>query len=118
MRFVFPSGRDLALELSRESLGPQFGGFSGRVMAQLASAVVAHDPVVETLVRCDVKGGGRHRLEPFLTTRTDRFPARRRAASSAAASWRASLRTRDRHRIGAAARRRNSGWRAPSPAGR
>jgi len=28
---------DLALELSRESLGPQFGGFSGRVMAQLAS---------------------------------------------------------------------------------
>ncbi len=32
-------------------------GFSGRIIAQLASAVV-HDPVVETIVRDDVKGGG------------------------------------------------------------
>jgi hypothetical protein len=48
---------DVAPELSRKRLGDQFGGFSGRVVAQLAAAIVAQDPVVETIVRDDVKGG-------------------------------------------------------------
>jgi hypothetical protein len=32
---------DVAPELSRKRLGDQFGGFSGRVVAQLAAAIVA-----------------------------------------------------------------------------
>jgi hypothetical protein len=61
-----PSIRSLLIvgALSRESLGDQFGGFSGRVMTRLTSTVVAHDPVVETVVRDNVKGGGSHRSEP------------------------------------------------------
>jgi hypothetical protein len=52
---------EFGLTLSRHRVGGQFGGFSGGIMAQLVPDVLAHDPVVETIVRHNVNSRGYHR---------------------------------------------------------
>jgi hypothetical protein len=46
----------------REWLRDQFGGLSGRKVAELAPTVILHDPALETVVRPDVNDCGRHGL--------------------------------------------------------
>jgi hypothetical protein len=46
---------DLGSALPGDSLGNQLGGFPGRVVTELPAAIVADDPVVEAVVRNDVK---------------------------------------------------------------
>jgi hypothetical protein len=51
-----------AAALLRERLRDKFSGLSGREVAELAPAVISHDPVVETVVRPDVNDCRRHGL--------------------------------------------------------
>src|SRR5690348_10918885 len=48
---------ELAAKPLRERLGGVLGGLAGRQLGELAALVVAHDPVVEVLVRRDMDGG-------------------------------------------------------------
>jgi hypothetical protein len=50
----------IAAALLRKRMCDKFGGFSGRIVAELPPPVVLHDPVVEAVVRHDVNGGDRH----------------------------------------------------------
>jgi hypothetical protein len=47
----------LATVLSRERLTHHFGLFSRRVVAKFRSVLIAHDPVVEAVIRRNMNGG-------------------------------------------------------------
>ena len=64
---------ELAPTLPHDGLRRQFSGFSGGIMAQLASVAIVHNPVIEIIVGGNVKRDRCHRRELFLTVRTIRY---------------------------------------------
>ena len=53
---------EFGLALLRDRLRNQFGGFSGRLVAEFLPNVGAYDPVVKVVVRDNVNSCGCHRL--------------------------------------------------------
>src|SRR2546421_5014771 len=60
------------LDLSCDRLSSHLGGFSRSVVPEFAPSVVAHDPVIEPVVRDDVNGASSHFASPATRQHANR----------------------------------------------